>query len=252
MFFCWFLPFLYTTSYTISYTTSYVKYTISYVKNTISYTIHTISYTISYKMYDIVCFWGGSCHFYIRRRIRRRIKKYDVVYDMQLLVAILRYRTYISYASSLYYVIVRQNRKKNTIWQYDVACDFPIVLPYDVACDFFHVPGLAFAAGRTGHAPGAPRPTGPASWSSALPDGLYCIVIVLSLSLACTTANVSGDSLVRAKMGISSWNLVASRVTRWHRGAKWLNGRVDGLLATQVARGPVAPPVAANWASDCW
>ena len=74
----------------------------------------------------------------------------------------------------------------------------------------------------------------------------------LSLSLACATANVSGDSLVRAKMGISSWNPVASRVTRWHRGAKWLNGRVDGLPATQVARGPVAPPVAANWASDCW
>ena len=93
---------------------------ISYIKKyTTSYTItcirHTISYTTSYKMYDIVCFWGGSCHFYIRRRIRRRIKKYDVVYDMQLLVAILRYRTYISYASSLYYVIVRQNRKKNTI-----------------------------------------------------------------------------------------------------------------------------------------
>ena len=49
---------------------------ISYIKKyTTSYTItcirHTISYTTSYKMYDIVCFWGGSCHFI-----------YDVVYDI--------------------------------------------------------------------------------------------------------------------------------------------------------------------------
>ena len=87
---------------------------------------------------------------------------------------------------------------------------------------------------------------GPPGWSV-----LHChSPDALSLSLACATAaNVSGDSLVRAKIGISSWNLVASRVTRWHRGAKWLSGRVDGLPATQVARGPVAPPVAANWAS---
>jgi hypothetical protein len=147
---------------------------ISYIKKyTTSYTItcirHTISYTTSYKMYDIVCFFAGSCHFcirrriryrirrrmsniryrmskiqyrisniryrirhrikcaisyvfvagschfYIRRRIRYRIKKYDVVYDMQLLVAIIRYRTYISYASSLLYDIARQNRKKHTM-----------------------------------------------------------------------------------------------------------------------------------------
>ena len=57
----------------------------------------TISYTISYKMYDIVCFWT------------------DVVYDMPFLVAIIRYRTYISYASSLLYDIVRPHRKKHTM-----------------------------------------------------------------------------------------------------------------------------------------
>jgi hypothetical protein len=109
------LAILYTTSYTISYTTSYVKYTISYTKETISYTIHTISYTTSHKMCDIVGFFRGSCHFYIRRRIRYRIKKYDIVYDMQLLVAIIRYRITISYASSLLYDIARQNRKKHTM-----------------------------------------------------------------------------------------------------------------------------------------
>ena len=53
-------------------------------------------------------------------------------------------------------------------------------LRYDVR---YCLPGAAFAAGRTGHAPGAP--TGPASWSSALPDGLYCIVTVLTQSGIC-------------------------------------------------------------------
>ncbi len=43
-----------------------------------------------------------------------------------------------------------------------------------------------------------------------------------------------------SKNGNFKLKSVALRVTRWHRGAKWLNGRVDGLPATQVARGPVA------------
>ncbi len=66
----------------------------------------------------------------------------------------------------------------------------------------------------------------------------------LSLSMAYYTAtNVSGDSLVRAKIGISSCDPVALRVILWHRWAKRLSGRVNGLPATQVACGPVAPPV---------
>ncbi len=65
----------------------------------------------------------------------------------------------------------------------------------------FHVPGPAFAAGGTGHAPGASclMILGPPGWSVLhhhIPDAL-------SLSLACATANVSGDSLGRAKMVIS-------------------------------------------------
>ena len=89
---------------------------------------------------------------------------------------------------------------------------------------------------------------GPAGWSVLhhhSPD-------TLSLSLACATANVSGDSLVTSKNRNFKLVPVASRVTRWHYGGKLLSGRVDGLPATLVARGPVAPPVAANWASDCW
>ena len=139
MFFCWFLPFLYTTSYTISYTTSYVKYTISYVKNTISYIKYTISYTTSYKMCDIVCFCCWFLPFLyttsytisykkVRCRIRYRIKK----------------------NSRRYYTISHVKIAKN------IRCNS--TMSHAI---FLQVPGLAFAAGRTGHAPGAP--TGPAS-----------------------------------------------------------------------------------------
>ena len=168
-------------------------------------------------MCDIVCFWRGSCHFFIRRRIRRRIKKYDIVYDMQRLVAIIRYRTYISYASSLLYVIVRQNRKKNTILQYDVACDFPMVLPYDVACDFSTSTWTGVC--RRSH------------WSCPWSADRSCLMILgpprrsvlhcdrlhtLSLLLANHTAtNVSGDGLIRAKIGISSgaWAAIITPTT---------------------------------------
>ena len=43
---------------------------------------------------------------------------------MQCLVAIIRYRITISYASSLLYDIARQNRKKHTMLPYNVAYDF--------------------------------------------------------------------------------------------------------------------------------
>ena len=119
MFFCWFLPFLYTTSYTISYTTSYVRYTISYVKKTISYMKYTISYTTSYKICDIV---GFGCWFLpflyttsyttsykkVRCRIRYATSRryYTISYvHIVCLVAIIRYRT--SKSQKTYDVIVR-------------------------------------------------------------------------------------------------------------------------------------------------
>ena len=180
----------------IRYRMSKIQYRISNIRYRIR---HRIKCAISYV------FVAGSCHFYIRRRIRYRIKKYDVVYDMQLLVAIIRYRTYISYASSLLYDIVRQNRKKHTILQYDVACDFPMVLPYDVACDFSTRTWTGVCGGSHWPCPwSADRSClmilGPPRWSV-----LHCdSPDALSLSLACATANMSGDSLVQAKMGISS------------------------------------------------
>ena len=107
MFFCWFLPFLYTMSYTISYTTSYVRYTISYVKKTISYMKYTRSYTTSYKICDIVGFgcWFlpflyTTSHTTSYKKVRCRIRyatsrRYITISYVHIvcLVAILRYRT---------------------------------------------------------------------------------------------------------------------------------------------------------------
>jgi hypothetical protein len=151
MFFCWFLPFLYTTSYTISYTTSYVKYTISYVKNTISYIKYTISYTTSYKMCDIVCFCCWFLPFLyttsytisykkVRCRIRYATSRryYTISYvHIVCLVAIIRYRT--SKSQKTYDVIVRCRMRffyKYLGWRLQrVALAMPLerpqVLPHD-------------------------------------------------------------------------------------------------------------------------
>ena len=89
---------------------------ISYIKKyTTSYTItcirHTISYTTSYKIYDIVCFWGGSCHFYIRRRIRYRIRRRmsNIRYRMskiQYRISNIRYRIQHRIKCAISYVFV--------------------------------------------------------------------------------------------------------------------------------------------------
>ena len=83
---------------------------------------------------------------------------------------------------------------------------------------------------------------GPAGWAV-----LHCVspeALFLSLTYEAAT-NLSGDSLVRKKIGIC--DPVASWMTRWHCVASGLSGRVDGLPATQAACGPVAarnPPAA--------
>jgi len=238
-------------------------------------------------MYDIVGFVRGPCHFFIRHRIRYRIKNYDVVYDMQLLVAIIRYRTYISYASSLLYVIVRQNRKKHTILQYDVACDFS-TRTWTGVCGGSHWP-CPWSADRS-----CLMILGPPRRSVLHCDRLH----TLSLLLANHTAtNVSGDGLIRAKIGISSgaWAAIITPTTHiviecdrlWHysqgrvrqvmflcklaewlskaeqcdaewqkRGSKfWLHSKSHeaqqgSLITSQRDRGQMqnhAPPVAGGW-----
>ncbi len=69
----------------------------------------------------------------------------------------------------------------------------------------FHVPGPAFAAGWHWPCPWSAHRSclmilGPPGWSVLHHHSHDA----LSLSLACATANVSGDSLVQAKMVISS------------------------------------------------
>jgi hypothetical protein len=102
---------------------------ISYIKKyTTSYTItcirHTISYTTSYKIYDIVCFWGGSCHFYIRRRIRYRIRRRmsNIRYRMskiQYRIPYIRYRIRYRIKCTISYVF----GGVLAIFIYDVAYD---------------------------------------------------------------------------------------------------------------------------------
>ncbi len=156
-------------------------------------------------MYDIVGFVRGSCHFFIRRRIRYRIKICDVVYDTQLLVAIIRYRTSISNASTLLYDIVRPHRKKHTMLPYDVACDFSTSTWAGVCCGS-HWP-CPWSADRS-----CLMILGPPRRSVLHCDSLP----TLSLLLANHTAtNVSGDSLIRAKIGISSgaWAAIITPTT---------------------------------------
>jgi hypothetical protein len=230
-----FLPFLYT-SHTISYTTSYVKCTISYIN--LRYRIrYRIKCTISYVFGQVLA-----------------IFLYDVAYDIVYQIA-MSYT--ICPCSSLLYDIV---------WQYRMPRRYYTISHVNIAKNIRCYRTMSHTIFLTSTWTGV---CGGSHWSCPWRTHRSCLMILgpprwsvlyhhspdaLSLSLACATANVSGDSrrLVQAKMGISSWNPVALRVTRWHRGAKWLNGRVDGLLTTQVAHGPVAPPVAANWASDCW
>jgi len=207
MFFEGFLPFLYTTSYTISYTTSYVKYTISYVKNTISYIKYTISYTTSYKMCDIVCFCCWFLPFLYTtsytisyKKVRCRIRyatsrRYITISYVHIvcLVAILRYRT--SKSQKKYDMTVRCRMRFS--YSVTVRCRMRFFLrTWTGVCGGSHWPcPWSAAADRS-----CLMILGPPRWSvlhSDSPDAL-------SLSLACATANVSGDSLVRAKMGISS------------------------------------------------
>ena len=129
----------------IRYRMSKIQYRISNIRYRIR---HRIKCAISYV------FVAGSCHFYIRRRIRYRIKKYDVVYDIVLkknsrfyytisynnivcLVAIIRYRT--SKSQKTYDVIVRCRMRffyKYLGWRLQrVALAMPLerpqVLPHD-------------------------------------------------------------------------------------------------------------------------
>jgi hypothetical protein len=196
MFFCWFLPFLYTTSYTILYTTSYtILFTTLYVKYTISYTKYTISYskyTISYTTYVFV---AGSCHFCIRRRIRYRIKiamSYTICNFSSLLYDIVRtYRMPCRYYTILYVHIAKNIRCYSTM-----SHTIFLTSTWTGVCGGSHWP-CPWSAHRS-----SLMILGPPRWSV-----LHCdSPDTLSLSLACATANVSGhsDSLIGAKMGISS------------------------------------------------
>ena len=140
MFLGGFLPFLYTTSYTISY---------KKVRCRIRYATSRRYYTISYV--HIVC-----------------------------LVAIIRYHT--SKSQKTYDVIVRCRMR------------FFYKYPWAGVCSGSHW-SCPWSAHRS-----CLMILGPPRWSVLHRDSPDA----LSLSLACATANMSGESLVRAKMGISS------------------------------------------------
>ena len=137
---------------------------------------------------------------------------YDVVYDIvrniavlqksyticKFYVGIIRYRTSISYAMSVLYDIARLYLQKRTPTPYDVVRNIVTYdVTYDIACLGLR---LRRACPWSAHRP-CPMILGPARWSVLHRDSPDA----LSLSLACATAaNVSGDSLLRAKIGISS------------------------------------------------
>jgi hypothetical protein len=118
--------------------------------------IYDIVYNIVCQMYDIVC-KTYDIVYEIKKNCNIAIFVYDVAYDIVYNIvtfadiaydhiAIIRYRITISYAISLFCYIARQYRKKT--YDVTVRCRIRFSL---------QVPGTAFAAGRTGHAPGAPK-----------------------------------------------------------------------------------------------
>jgi hypothetical protein len=147
-----FLPFLYTTSHSILYVILYVKHTILYAKCTISYEM-SVKITILYVpdpilailvydvAYDIVCFIVNFAE--IVYNIQKLHQYYTILHAyIVCTIGIIRYCTPISIKTY-----------DNTV-HCGVQCRirFSLLVPGR---------GAAFAAGRTGHAPGAP--TGPAS-----------------------------------------------------------------------------------------
>jgi hypothetical protein len=142
MFFCWFLPFCIRRRirYSIRRRMSYIRHRIPKIQYRIAniwyLTRHRIKCAISYV------FVAGSCHFGIRRRIRYRMFLYDVLYDI---VHARRYYT-ISYNNIVCLVAIIRYRTSISQKTYDVTVRCRIRF-------FLQVPGLAFAAGRTGHAP---------------------------------------------------------------------------------------------------
>ncbi len=134
----------------------------------IVYNIWTMDDAVIY-VYNIVCHvvYDIICRYRIQYCTSRRMISYvNILYHIQ-------YRT----KTSIFYDLVRPDRSKHTLIPYDVAC---IGMQYKgLQCEKrYCLPGAAFSAGRTGHVTGVP--IGLASWFSALPDGLYCIVTVLT------------------------------------------------------------------------
>ena len=162
-----------------------VRYRIRYMKK-LRY-CRCFSQVLAIFVYDVV--------YDIIRHIVVLLKSYTIC---TFHIAIIRYCTAISYTMSPLYDIACIYRQKHTLIPYDVVCNIATYdVTYDIAC-----------LGRRSRRPcpwSAHRSClmilGPPGWSVLhrhSPDAL-------SLSLACATAaNVSGDSLVRAKIGISS------------------------------------------------
>jgi hypothetical protein len=285
----------------MSYTICFISYTISYAKCTILYVIHTISYMISTKIVISYVFWTILCHLCIRRHIRYRIQYHmsNVQYGMPNIQYRIRhlkklwYHMFLVQVFAIFVYDVTYDIVYNIIIFADIICDMrkshcyytilyayivciiatipwryhmPILLKtYDdtVQCHIWYcllVPGPAFAAGRTGHAPGAP--TGPASWSSALPDGLYCIVAVLTLfpsvwhvllPMWVVTALYKQNGNFKLKSDgiagdqVASWGQMTEWWGRWTPGeAGWARpGRARGelgewLLVVDIQQGPVS------------
>ncbi len=187
---------------------SKLQYRISNIRYRIR---HRINFAISYV------FVAGSCHFYIRTYIKSYdIVRYRTIYDT---ISYKKVRCRIRYATSRRYytisyvhivclVAIIRYSASTSQKTYDVTVQCSIRFVYNVTircrmrffykyldcCCWSHWP-CPWSADRS-----CLMILGPPRWSVLHRDSPDA----LSLSLACATANMSRDSLVRAKMGISS------------------------------------------------
>jgi hypothetical protein len=156
---------LYTTSHTILYTIS-IYINVLYRIPNLRYRIRHLK-NLLYRMFLVQVF-AIFVYDVVYDIVYNIVIFADIVYDMQNL------HHYYTISHAYIYIVctvtIIRYRRPKSIKTYDDTVRYRIRF-------FFQVPEPAFAAGRTGHAPGAP--TDPASWSSALPDSLYCIITVL-------------------------------------------------------------------------
>ncbi len=199
---------IHTISCAISYMISYVWSTISH-KNTTLYPKYPIPVNHTYNIaYDIVCHTVHQTYNILK--IYNIVGFYPILAHHNVMHS-LQYNT--SLYKILYYIVCSQ--RNFTILYCHIVCHIGIIRDHmftlsKTSCDVaeLHTKCLGLVALATPPA----ALIGPASWSSALQDGLYCIITVWT-PFSSVSSNVSArdDSPEWAKLGIRSgtWCLFA-------------------------------------------